>query len=107
MNAKDRVLLDIVRKLSWRVVTTVEDYSDPDDWVYEADYKGVRVACGYIDGGPVAWVGHPTEERWIDSVACDGSFESGAARAIELAEEMFAEPVPNMKIALGLAEEKA
>jgi hypothetical protein len=68
----------------------VPDYSGSGDWIYEATYQGIRVACGYNDGGPVAWAGHPTEDRWIDSVACDGSFLGGAKRAVELADEVLA-----------------
>ncbi len=83
---------DLVRLLSWRRVTTVPDYAESGDWLYEAEYAGVRLACGYNDGGPAAWVGHATKEQWIDSVACDGSFEGGARRAIELAIELFQRP---------------
>jgi hypothetical protein len=79
-------------KLTWRPVIGLPDFSGPEDWAFESDYRGLRVACGYNDGGPVAWVGHPTEDWWIDSVACDGSFESGAARAAALADETLSRP---------------
>jgi hypothetical protein len=70
----------------------VPNYSGSGEWIYEATYRGIRVACGYNDAGPVAWAGHPTEDRWIDSVACDGSFLSGAKRAVELADEVLSRP---------------
>jgi len=90
----------LVRLLSWRLVTDVPNYAQEGEWLYEAEYEGVRVACGYNDGGPVAWVGHATKDQWIDSVACDGSFESGARRAIELAIELSQRP--DARVGLGL-----
>lgn len=92
----------IAQKITWLPVAGIPDYSGPEDWIFEALYRGLRIACGYNDGGPVAWVGHPTEERWIDSVACDGSFESGAERAARLADEVMSRP--DWLAALGVGE---
>ena len=77
--------------LTWKPIG-LPCYSDPGDWAFESHYRGLKVACGYNDGGPVAWVGHATEERWFDSAACDGSFESGAERAVALADEVLGRP---------------
>lgn len=77
--------------LVWAPVNGEPEYSGPGEWIFEASYKGLRVACGYNSGGPVAWVGHPVEDRWIDSVACDGSFESGAKRAMVMVELALAD----------------
>lgn len=92
-------------RIVWQPVTHLPDYCKPGEWAYEADYRGLRIACGYNDGGPVAWAGHPTEDRWIDSVACDGSFESGAARAAELADEVLLRPEWLSALGLGKKEE--
>lgn len=89
--------------LIWSIPTDVpHDYrrNDLGEWIFEAVYRGVRISCGYNECGPVAWVGHPTEDRWIDSVACNGSFESAAARAVALADEMFAND--NWRTQLGI-----
>ena len=90
----------IVRNLSWRLVTDVPNYAQAGEWLYETNYEGVRLACGYNDGGPIALVGHATKDQWIDSVACDGSFEDGARRAVELAIELF--KCPDARDILGL-----
>ena len=90
----------VMIRLTWKPIISMEDYSEPSDWAFESEYRGLRVSCGCNDGGPVAWVGHPTEERWYSSVACDGSFESGAARAVRLADEVLARP--DQMAALGI-----
>lgn len=92
----------IAQKITWKPVSGIPDYSKPGEWIFEAFYRGLRIACGYNDGGPVAWVGHPTEDRWIDCVACDGSFESGAERAAALADETLGRP--DWLAALGVTE---
>lgn len=79
--------LDVARGLAWRRAAN-PDFSGEGEWMYEAEYDGLRVSCALNDGGPSAWVGHPVKDLWIDSGACDGSFESGAARAVELAWEV-------------------
>lgn len=73
--------------LVWEHVKTAEDFNGPGAWLYEAKYGQVCVACGYNNSGPVAWVGCLAEDKWIDSRACDGSFMSGAQRAIEMAKD--------------------
>jgi hypothetical protein len=72
--------------LVWRRVPH-PDFSDQGDWMYETHYRGLRLAACYNEGGPAAFIGHPADERWLDSIACDGSFESGADRCIEFADE--------------------
>lgn len=78
--------------LRWRRPAVVPDlYAEIGAWILEADtvYKGFRVACGYHpEFGPAAWVGHPTADRWFNSIACDSTFKSSAARALEMAREV-------------------
>jgi len=73
--------------LAWKRVTRVEDYNKAGTWLFEAPYKGIRIACGDNDDGPVVRIGHPTEERWVTRVGFDGSFEGEAVYAVECAEE--------------------
>lgn len=71
--------------LLWTPVEGNKDFSDPGNWIYEAMFEGMAVACGYSESGPVAWAGDKDTDTWVDSVACDGTFASGARRALELA----------------------
>ena len=76
--------------LDWHPVLNSPNFLADDEWLYEASYKNVRVSCGYNENGPQAFVGHPTADSWFDSVACDGTFEDGARRAVEFADELMA-----------------
>lgn len=77
--------------LTWARVW-LDDYCQDGEWAYGTSYKSLRLSIGYNDGGPVAWVGHATLDNWIDSIACDGTIEGGARRAVALAEEVLANP---------------
>ncbi len=93
----------IARSLDWKPETGNPEFSQAGDWLYEAKFEGVRVACGCNDGGPVVWVGHATKDVWIDSIACDGSFEGGARSAVDLAIELSQRP--DARELLGLPDE--
>lgn len=73
--------------LEWQRVTTVEDFLEEGAWLFEAPYKGIRVACGFGEGGPQVWIGHPTKDLWAGCSGVDGSFEGEAVHAVAFAEE--------------------
>ena len=81
-------------RLVW-VKLTDPVHNEPGAWGFEASFKGLTLGASHNpEFGPRAYAGVLVPEfpdRFLgwDSVVCDGTFESGAARAFKLAQELL------------------